>query len=121
MHWFCFYDLNHCVGGTMQKYAIAKPLVPIVWPIQEGIDLTQNEVTTLEEAGFSFDGNHAQSLFGSQSSNSSISHVLAMSVHNIVRLVNESCWATTRGGKKVRWPFVFKITQQHTNNWEVGI
>ncbi len=20
MHWFCLYDLNHCVGGTMQKY-----------------------------------------------------------------------------------------------------
>ncbi len=30
-------------------------VVPIVWPIQEGINLTQKEATTLEEAGFCFD------------------------------------------------------------------
>jgi hypothetical protein len=44
-----------------------------------------------------------------------------MSVHSIVQLVDVSCWPTTHGGKKVRWPFVFKITQQCTNNWKVGI
>jgi hypothetical protein len=44
-----------------------------------------------------------------------------MNGHNIVQLVNASCWPTTCGGKKVRWPFVFKITQHHTNNWEAGI
>jgi len=44
-----------------------------------------------------------------------------MSVHNIVQLTDASCWPTIRGGKKVRQPFIFKITQQHTNNWEVGI
>jgi hypothetical protein len=84
MHWFCLNDLNHCVGGTVQKYVVVRPSVPIVWPIQEGIDLTQKEVTTLEEVGFFLDRNHVQSLFGSQSSNSSISHVLVMSAHNIV-------------------------------------
>jgi hypothetical protein len=71
--------------------------------------------------GFSFDCNYAWSLYGSQSSNSSISHVPTMSVHNIVRPIDASCWPTTRGGKNVKWPSIFKIAQQHTNNWEVGI
>ncbi len=39
--------------------------------------------------------------------------------HNLVKLSDASCWPTTRGGKKVRKPFVFKITQ-HVNNWEIG-
>jgi hypothetical protein len=29
-----------------------------------------------------------------------------MSAHNIVQLTNASCWSTTHGGKKVRWPVV---------------
>jgi hypothetical protein len=40
MHWFCFHDLSHYVNGTLRKYAIVRLLVPIVWPIQEGIDLS---------------------------------------------------------------------------------
>jgi hypothetical protein len=44
-----------------------------------------------------------------------------MSGHIIVRSVDANYWPTTRVGKKVRRPFVFKITWQHTNNWEVGI
>jgi hypothetical protein len=43
------------VGGITQKFVVARLVVPIVWPIQEGINLTRKEVTTLEEAGFSFD------------------------------------------------------------------
>ncbi len=54
-HWFCFDDLSHYVGGIIQKFVVAKLVVPIVWPIQEGINLTQKEVPTLEEVGFSFD------------------------------------------------------------------
>jgi hypothetical protein len=71
--------------------------------------------------GFSFDHSHVQSLVGSQSSSSSILHVPIMNVHNIVQPTDASCWLTTRGGKNVKRPSVFKITQQHTNNWEVGI
>ncbi len=36
------------MDGTTQKFVIAIPIVPIVWPIQEGTNLTQKEVTTLE-------------------------------------------------------------------------
>ncbi len=47
-------------------------------------------------------------------------HVACMNAHNIMESIDASCWPTTHGGKKVRWPFVFKITQ-HTNNWEANI
>jgi hypothetical protein len=47
--------LSRYVWGTTQKYAIARPLVPILWPIQEGMNLIRKEVTIIEEARFSFD------------------------------------------------------------------
>jgi hypothetical protein len=115
IHWFWPNDLNHYVNGTTQKYAVARPLVPNVWLIRKGIDLIQKEAITLEETRFSFDRSHVQSLFGSQSSSPSSSHVACMSVHNIMWLIDVSCWPSTRGGKKVRQLSVFKITH-HTNN-----
>jgi hypothetical protein len=111
-HWFCFDDLNHCVG-RMWKFVVVRPIVPIVWPIQEGTNLTQKEATTLEEAWFCFDclhKNNTQSLFGFQSFGSSNSHLHAVSCHSLVRPFDASCWPTTNGGKKVKRPFVFKIT-----------
>jgi len=78
---------------------------------------------TLEEIGFSFDHlrkNNAQSLFGSHYFSSSNYHVFATSCHGLVRLSNASCWLTTHGDKKVKWPSIFKLIQ-HTNNWEVGM
>ncbi len=39
MHWFCPNNLNCCVSGTMRKYVVVRPSVPIVWLIQEGTDL----------------------------------------------------------------------------------
>jgi hypothetical protein len=50
----------------MQKYAIIRPSIPTIWPIQEGTNLIQKEVTTLEEARFSFRYSCVSSLFGSQ-------------------------------------------------------
>jgi hypothetical protein len=48
--------------------------------------------------------------------------MLVVNCHNLVRLFDASCWPTTHGGKKVKWPSIFKLTQQqHTNNWEVDI
>jgi hypothetical protein len=93
----------------------------IVWLIQKGTHLIQKEVITLEEAGFSFYHNHIQSLFGSQLFSPSNPHVTCMSVHSIMQLTDASFWPITHGGKKVKRPFIFKITQRHTNNWEVGI
>jgi hypothetical protein len=67
------------------------------------------------------DYNHVWSLFGSHLYNPSDSHVAFMSVHIIVQPVGASCWPTICGGKSMKRPSVLKITQNHTNNWEVGI
>jgi hypothetical protein len=56
-HWFCFDDLSHCVKGT-GKFVVVRHVIPTIWPIQEGINLTQKEVTSLEEAWFFFDCLH---------------------------------------------------------------
>jgi len=56
------------VGEIIQKFAIARHVVPTIWPIQKGSNLTQKKVITLEEARFSFDclhKNNTQNLFGS--------------------------------------------------------
>jgi hypothetical protein len=71
-HWFCSDDFNHCVGGTTWKFVVVQVrlIIVTICPIQKGIYLIQNEVTTLEEKWFSFDHlhrNNIRSLFGSQS------------------------------------------------------
>ncbi len=41
-----------CVGRTSRKYALDRLTLPSLWPMQEGENLTQIEMVTLEEAGF---------------------------------------------------------------------
>jgi len=50
--WFCHDDQRCCVGGIGRKYAIGRLIVPSLWLVQEGTNLTQDEVTTLEEVSF---------------------------------------------------------------------
>jgi hypothetical protein len=98
--------LSHYINGTLQKIAIVRHVVPTIRPIKEGTNLTQNELTILEEVGFSFDHlreSNIQSLFGSYYSCSSNYHVpIAVSCPSLVRPFDTSCWPTTRGGKKMR-------------------
>jgi hypothetical protein len=47
--------------------------------------------------------------------------MLVVNCHNLVKLFDASCWPTTHGGKKARQPSIFRLTQRHTNNWEVDI
>ncbi len=51
-HKFQFFvdDLIQCARGIGRKYCVDRPLVPSMWPVQIETDLTQFEVTTLEEA-----------------------------------------------------------------------
>ncbi len=46
--------------------------------------------------------------------------MLGVRCHSFVRPFDASCRPTIHGDKKVRRPFVFKITQQHMNNWEIS-
>jgi hypothetical protein len=36
---------------------------------------------------------------------------------DLVRPFDASCWPATCGGKKVRRPLIFKLTQQDKSNW----
>jgi hypothetical protein len=42
----------NCVGNIERKYAIRRLIVLSLWHVQKQTDLTQDEVTTLEEVGF---------------------------------------------------------------------
>jgi hypothetical protein len=42
------------MGGSRRKYAVDRLLMFTLWPIQEGTNLIQDEVTRLEEASFIF-------------------------------------------------------------------
>jgi hypothetical protein len=50
--WFCEDDLTYCVEGIGKKYCVDRPLVPSMWPMQVGTNLTQFEATILEEVKF---------------------------------------------------------------------
>ncbi len=89
----------------MRKCVVVKPQVPSFWPLQEDTNLTQKEVTCLEEARCFFDHQHknnACSLFGGEPSRVSNCQVLIVCWQNLVKSINVACWPMTRGGKKVR-------------------
>jgi hypothetical protein len=63
--------MNCCVGGINHKYVASKPIVLDIWNVQMGMNLRQDEVTFMEEAGFVFNECPPmipQSLFGVEKS-----------------------------------------------------
>jgi hypothetical protein len=47
-------NMNRYMGGTKCKYAVDKSMVLSNWHVQEGMNLSQDEVKFLEEIGFVF-------------------------------------------------------------------
>jgi hypothetical protein len=45
-------NLNHYVDGSGRKHVVDRPLVVVVWLVQEGTNLTQDGLTTMEEVDF---------------------------------------------------------------------
>ncbi len=45
--WFCADDLICCVGDIKRKYVVDWSVVPLMWLVQVGTNLTRDEVTTL--------------------------------------------------------------------------
>jgi hypothetical protein len=41
-------------GGTKCKYVVERPVVPSIWPMQEGTNLSQDEVKFPKQVGFVF-------------------------------------------------------------------
>jgi hypothetical protein len=99
--WFCHDDQNRCVGGIRKEYAIGRPIVPSLWPVQERTNLTQDEVMTLKKAGFLLSRKakcHPRNLFGDSSS------------FPINKPADATAWLTTRNGKNICRPSIFKIS-----------
>jgi hypothetical protein len=44
--------MDHYVGGMKHNYALDKPNVQEIWPIQAETNLTQDEIKSFEEVGF---------------------------------------------------------------------
>jgi hypothetical protein len=40
------------VEGLGRKHVVDRPLVHVIWLVQEGTNFTQDEVTTMEEVDF---------------------------------------------------------------------
>ncbi len=59
------------------------------------------------------------SLFRGEPSTSSNFQVPSTFTPNVIRPIDASSWPTSHCGKKVKRLLVFKLMQQHTNNWDV--
>ena len=45
--WFCSDDIHRCVKGSKRKWVIDWPLVPDVWPVLSGTNLSREETLLL--------------------------------------------------------------------------
>jgi hypothetical protein len=102
------------VGGSSRKYAIVKPHVSSIWLVQHGVNLTQKEVLSLEQVGFLFDLGRCTSprnLFKGEPSTSSNFQVPSACRLDVIKPIDVSNWPTSRCGKKVRRPTMFKSMQ----------
>jgi hypothetical protein len=83
--------------------------------------MIQKEVSFLEEAGFLFNSKQCtnpRSLFRDEPSTSSNFQVPSTCRLDVIRPTDANIWPTSHCGKKVRRPSMFKLMQQHTNNWD---
>ncbi len=109
--WFCADDLTHCVGRTIRKYYVDRPLVPSTWLVQVRTDLIQFAVTALEEAWFVLCEAHKcapQTLFVNEST----------TFRN--QLANLEAWPKTHNNKPIQQATMFKLSTQNTYRWEAG-
>ena len=50
--WFCSDDIMRCVHGSKCKWVHDWPVLPSIWPVARGTNLTKEEILALEEGGF---------------------------------------------------------------------
>lgn len=46
--------MNYCVGGMKYRYVMKRLAILLIWLMQEGTNLSRNEVKSFEEVGFIF-------------------------------------------------------------------
>jgi hypothetical protein len=51
---FFFYndDIERCVKGTKGRWMKSRPVVPNIWPVKIGTDVSRKEILDLEHVGF---------------------------------------------------------------------
>jgi hypothetical protein len=102
------------VGGFSRKYAIARPHVSSIWLVENGVNLTQKEVSSLEQVGFLFDlgrCTNLHNLFKGEPSTSSNFQVPSTCRLDVIKPIDANNWPTSRCGTKVRRPSMFKLMQ----------
>lgn len=52
--WFCVDEMNCYMGGTKRRYVGDIPIIPLIWHVQEGINISHNKVKALKETSFFF-------------------------------------------------------------------
>lgn len=106
---FCNDDINRCVNSTRRKWILSKPIVPNVWPIKMGTNLTRKEILALENTGFNLMERvqlSPRKLFGEGSS---------MNLGNYPPPSSPSDHPTKRYGKNIRRNTTAPTTKHHNN------
>ncbi len=98
--WFCANDMNCCAGGMKCRYAVERSIVLSIWHVQEGTNLSHNEVKALEEVGFVI--NIQQPIFPQ-------SFFVEENFVPINLLVDAMPWPKTKSGKLVRHTAIYHI------------
>jgi len=109
--WFCHDDQSHCVKNTKRKYTIRRFIVPSLWHVQEGTNLTQDEMITLKDASFFFSEKpkcHPRILFNDDAS------------HPTNKLTDANNSPKTQNEKNICRASIFKISTQRQNKWKAG-
>lgn len=52
--WFCADDMNCYTRGTKRRYVVDRRVIPLIWHVQKGINLSHNKVKALKETSFVF-------------------------------------------------------------------
>jgi hypothetical protein len=49
---FCNDDIERCVKGTRRRYIQSRSIIPSIWPVKIGTNLSKKEILDLENIGF---------------------------------------------------------------------
>jgi hypothetical protein len=121
----------HCVEGISRKYALDKPTLPSLCPMQAGIDLIQIEVVSLEEVGFLLlekprcplvnqVGDDISALVNQPSTCAPRNLFGDGPFAHVYKPLDLNAWPKSRNRKNIHHLGMFKLFIMQENNWEVG-
>jgi hypothetical protein len=115
--WFCPDDIKRCVNGNKKKYVLDWPVVPNIWPMKIGINISRQKVLALEDVGFQLKQREALS----PRRRLSTTAMLPIPRTDFHVPLNADAHPTSKFGKFVRCN-LSAPTIDHKNKWEsVGL